>query len=129
MPRYFFDFRQGGETSADREGVEFSSIEDAFLEAYETSLEMWGELLEKRCDPRRCFFDVHNESRDLLFTLPFQEVIDSCLDREQPPLRNTFEQVTATSHYAARAGTSMAEELTRLAQTLAQSRALLKQKI
>jgi hypothetical protein len=64
-----------------------------------------------------------------MFTLPFQEVVDSCRDRERPPLRNTFEQVTATSHYAARAGTSMAEELSRLSETLKQSRALLKQKI
>ena len=128
MPRYFFDFRQGAETTADKEGVVFSDIEHAYLEAYEAALEMWSELLKKRCDPRRCFFDVRNENRELLFTLPFQELVDSCLDRERAPLRNTFEMVAATSHYAARVGSGLADELWRLSQTLAQSRALLKQK-
>jgi len=129
MPRYFFDFRQGNDICADSEGVECPGVELAYLEAYEAALEMWSELLKQRRDPRRCSFEVHSQTRELLFTLPFQEVVDSCLDRERPPLRHTFEQVTATSHYAARVGTNMAEELTRLSQTLAQSRALLKQKI
>jgi hypothetical protein len=129
MPRYFFDFRQGSEICTDSEGVEFPGVEQAYLEAYEAAVDMWSELLKQRRDPRRCAFEVHNKARQLMFTLPFQEVVDSCLDRERPPLRNTFEQVTASSHYAARAGSRLVDELVRLNQTLAQSRALLQRKV
>jgi hypothetical protein len=87
MPRYFFDFRQGNEICTDREGIEFPGVEQAYLETYRAALDMWSDLLKQRRDPRRCAFEVRDEKRQLLFTLPLQEVVDSCLDREPERLR------------------------------------------
>ena len=87
MPRYFFDFRQGNEHCPDAEGSDFPDVERAYLEACTAARDMWSELLKERRDPRRCTFEVRNETRQLLFTLPFQDVVDSCLDREHLPLQ------------------------------------------
>lgn len=81
MPRYFFDFRQAGHLALDSEGLEFANVEQAYLEAFRTAQDMWSELLKQRRDPRHCFFEVRNTSDDILFTLPFQEVVDCCTDR------------------------------------------------
>lgn len=82
MPRYFFDFRQGNEHCPDAEGSDFPDVERAYLEAYRAALDMWSDLLKQRRDPRRCAFEVRNEARELLFTLPLQELVDACVDRE-----------------------------------------------
>jgi hypothetical protein len=84
MPRYFFDFRQGTQCSPDSHGADFATVEDAYLEGIKGIQDMWGDLLRKRQDPRRCRFEVRNEQRELLFVLPFQEALDCCLDRQHP---------------------------------------------
>ena len=87
MPRFYFDYRQGEEPVRDMQGIELASTEAAYLEVCEAVQEMWSDLLKKRCDPRRCRFEVRDTNRELLFIFPFQEVIDNCLDREpaRPP--------------------------------------------
>lgn len=58
--------------------------EHAYLEAYEAAAEMWGELLRKRNDPRRCAFDIRDPGGNVLFELSFTEVLDGCNDRSDP---------------------------------------------
>lgn len=92
MPLYFFDFRQGSDRCTDAEGSEFADVEQAYLETFRAAQDMWGELLHKRQDPRRCSFEVRSEGGELLFILPLQEVVDSCSDRIGPPIHTTFER-------------------------------------
>jgi hypothetical protein len=126
MTRYFFDFRQGALCCPDTEGAEFPHVEQAYLEAFKAVQDMWTELLRKRQDPRRCVFEVRNEKGELLFVLPFQEVLDSCLDRQRVPVQNTLESAIESASRTKRVSDEFIEALHEVQKTLAHSRALLK---
>ena len=87
MPRFFFDFHQGADRRPDTEGIEFASVEQAYLEAVRAVQDMWSEFLRQRQDPRRCVFEICNDQHELLLVLPFREVMDSCTDRTVPLMR------------------------------------------
>ncbi|HUO91636.1 MAG TPA: hypothetical protein VMU22_01885 [Rhizomicrobium sp.] len=87
MPRYFFDFRQGRQCSPDCDGNEFASVDQAYDEAYKAAEEMWGDLIGRQIDPRRCAFEVRDGERTLLFVLSFLDVLDGC-DEGRP--RSSF---------------------------------------
>jgi hypothetical protein len=129
MARYFFDFRQGKERCADTDGTDLANVEQAYLEAVRAAQDMWGELLRERKDPRQCAFEVHSERRELLFVLPFQEVIDNCVDRKTPPLRNIFDTATQHASNTQRVCREFRDELHAVRRTLEQSRALLRVKV
>jgi hypothetical protein len=94
MPLYFFDFRQSGVLAPDTVGCEFPTAERAYLEAFEAAREMWAELLHQRRDPRRCSFEVHDGKGNILFVLPFWEILEACHDcmPAQPAIVDTFRQ-------------------------------------
>jgi len=129
MSRFFFDFRQGDARCPDAQGMEFGSVEQAYLEAFKGAQDMWSELLRRRQDPSRCTFEVRNAGRELLFVLPFQEVIDSCHDRGAAPTRDMLDYVTRNASHTKRLSKSFAEELRAIRKTLDQSHALLRTKI
>ena len=85
MPRFFFGFYQADDFTADSVGIEFADVEGAYLEAIKAAQEMFSELLKLRRDPRRCLFEVRSEAGDVLFLLPFQEVLDCCIENRPPP--------------------------------------------
>lgn len=109
MTRFFFDFVQAGQRTKDAEGIELPDVEQAYLEVFRASQEMWSELLKQRRDPRRCFFEVRNRAEEILFVFPLQEVVDSCIDRGAVPLKHTFEKVMHT--YAERIRDELAREI------------------
>jgi hypothetical protein len=129
MSRYFFDFRQGADLATDHEGVEFPDMEEAYLEAYAAAQDMWSELLKQRRDPTLCHFEVRDSERRLLFTLPFQEVMDACRDRKLTSTRVMRAETIATSRYAHHASTGLFNTLQELHRTLRVSRALLDQEV
>jgi Domain of unknown function (DUF6894) len=51
MPLFYFHLTVGREHSPDDLGVEFDSVEAAYLDAFATAREMWSELLKNREDP------------------------------------------------------------------------------
>jgi hypothetical protein len=129
MPRYFFDFRQGQDRCADAQGTDFPNVEQAYLEAVKAAQDMWSELLRQRQDPRHCVFEVRNGRHELLFVLPFQEVMDSCLDRKTPPARHIFESVSQNAYHAKRVSAEFLEQLHAVRRTLEESRMLLRSKV
>jgi hypothetical protein len=126
MPRFFFDFRQSGHLVPDSEGIEFASVEQAYLEAFKTAQDMWSELLKQRRDPRRCLFEVRSEAGDMLFVFPFQEVVDSCTDRAHPPMQHTFQALLETHNFAKRVRNELSEQVHHSKQVLQESRNLLR---
>jgi len=104
MTRFYFDFRQGQELAPDTIGGEFADVEKAYLEAFKAAQEMWGELLSRRRDPRRCAFEVHDGNGNNLFVLPFLELLESCQDRipleksTEETVRQTIDAVTLVRH-------------------------------
>ncbi len=129
MPRYFFDFRQGTDRCADAEGSDFANVEQAYLEAFKGAQDMWSELLRRRQDPRQCVFEVRNDRRQLLFTLPFQEVMESCIDRKGPAAHITFDTILETAHQTKKLTGEFQEALHSVRRTLDQSRELMKLKV
>jgi hypothetical protein len=75
MPRYFFHLCAPDAYSPDDLGVEFSGIEAAYLGAYQAALEMSIEMLRDRVDPARHSFEIADQAGQLLFELPFSEVM------------------------------------------------------
>jgi hypothetical protein len=126
MSRYFFDFRQADDHLDDSQGIELRDVEQAYLEAFKGAQDMWSELLRQRRDPRRCLFVVRSEGNEILFVLPFQEVIDCCTDARVKPLARTFEELIQTRNYAKRVRDEFRQEVQRTRQMMNDSHRLLK---
>ncbi len=75
MPLFFFHLAGPDENSPDSEGVEFASVEDAFLDVHRAVLDISFDMLRRQRDPHRYRFDVRDSSGRLLFELPFSEVL------------------------------------------------------
>lgn len=86
MSRFFFGLRAAGTLSPDDEGLEFESLEAAYLEAFRAAREMWPELLIKRSDPRDFAFEISDRYGTLLMVVPFTEVLEACAG-PVPPAR------------------------------------------
>lgn len=121
----FFDFRQGNDRAVDTEGTEFPDSEQAYLEAFRAAEDMWSDLLRQRQDPRRCSFDVCDGQRNILFTLPFQEVLDSCRDSQPKSLQDNFRKAMDTVRFANRMRDELQEAMEQMRQSLNESKKLL----
>lgn len=84
MAHFFFHFCDGEGRARDELGLELESVEQAYLEAFETARTMWPELLAARCDPFDCQFEVTDESDAVLFQLPFRELVEACRPPRAP---------------------------------------------
>ena len=84
MTKLFLHFHQDGVRFPDEFGCEFADVEEAYLSVFRTAQDMWRELLIERRDPRLCAFEATNESGELMFVIPFGEVLDVCTVRNQP---------------------------------------------
>jgi hypothetical protein len=128
--QFFFHFRQGDELIPDTLGIEFADVEQAYLGAYKGAQDIWGELLAKRQDPRRCAFEVHDAKGELVFKLPFTELLESCRDshavRKIAPL---FHETVATATRAKQAAQQFQEELQSVRNNLRESARLLARQI
>lgn len=80
MPLFFFDFTSGGTTEADDVGTEFPSLEEAYLDACRSALEISFEKLRARCDPNLDSVEILDAERHSLMQVPFSDVL-----RPKPP--------------------------------------------
>jgi len=78
VPRFFFNYREGGEYTLDRLGVEFETFELAYLDAFDAAREMWPEIMDRRVDPRICGFDIVNSEGIVVALVNFGEVLENC---------------------------------------------------
>jgi uncharacterized protein DUF6894 len=77
MPRYFFNFRDENGLDLDEEGLEFSDLHAAYLEAFETAKEMWVEAIRALRDPSAQQFEINDERGITLLVVPLLEVLES----------------------------------------------------
>jgi|SRR5215469_4216962 len=129
MAKFYFHFRQSGELFPDEEGIEFSSFEDAYLSAFRAAQDMWRELLIERRDPRHCSFEVVDSNQQLMFVLPFMEILESCKKRSEPETKfvDVFRATLATFRDTQRANADLKNELRNANATLSESLTLLAQ--
>ena len=83
MPRFYFHLRNETGLSRDTNGVEFPSLNEAYLDAFRAATDLWRELLLARRDPRVHAFEIADASGETLLVLPFVEVLDTA----RPPRR------------------------------------------
>ena len=126
MPRFFFDFREGYECSSDLGGNEFADANEAFREGNKAAGEMWGGLMARGVDPRRCVFEVRDENRVLLFLLPFRDVLEHCRGDPPPsPFSETVRESVANICYARRVTDELRRELEATRSSLKEAIALI----
>jgi hypothetical protein len=127
MSRYFFDFRQNGVLASDTVGCEFPDAERAYLEAFQAAQEMWTELLAQRRDPRRCCFEVHDGNGNLLFVLPFREILEACHDcpPTAPAIADTLRQSIVAMKQMRRAHDDLLSEVENARKVIRQSAKLI----
>ena len=89
MPHFYFHLRVGRERCPDHLGVEFDSLEGAYLDAFEAAREMWSELLKHREDPTAHTFEICDADGKLLLSLPFTEVLEAAR-KPADPRSHTF---------------------------------------
>ena len=75
MPRFFFDFSSGGTVVADDVGTEFHSLEEAYLDACQSALEISFEKLRIRSDPNLDSVEILDARRQPLMQVPFSDVL------------------------------------------------------
>jgi hypothetical protein len=79
VARYHLHIRKGQVLECeDKDGAEFASLEDAYLEAFASAQELWDELLRGHHDPRQYTFVIAGADGAALTELSFQEVLESC---------------------------------------------------
>jgi hypothetical protein len=131
MPRFYFNFRQAGQVTPDETGIEFPSVEAAYLAAADGARGMWAELLARRQDPRLCAFDIRDENGQLLLSFAFNELLESCRlrSRHAQPLDATYKEVQATHRFVTKVRQDLNVQLQAARQSLREVAALLASEI
>lgn len=76
MPWFFFHLRSPKGLERDDLGLEFPSLEAAYLEAFRTVPGMSAELAFQKLDPTPYTFEITETGGRLLMEVPFTEVLD-----------------------------------------------------
>ena len=75
MPRFFFDFFDGQNWSADDQGLDLDSTEQVYLEAFAGARSMWSELSDGHRDPSKCAFEVRGSDAEPVLRFEFSELL------------------------------------------------------
>jgi hypothetical protein len=75
MPLFFFDFTSHGAIEKDDLGTEFPSLEEAYLDACRSVLEISFEGLRNRRDPHLDSVEILDAGRRSLMEVPFSDVL------------------------------------------------------
>jgi hypothetical protein len=97
MPRFFFDFTVSGGLEVDDLGTEFNSLEEAYLDACRTILEMSFERLRERADPNGDSVEIFDAQRRTLIHVPFSDVL-SPKPARRPPTRLQCNMIADRCH-------------------------------
>ncbi|MBV9510581.1 MAG: hypothetical protein JO303_09910 [Caulobacteraceae bacterium] len=85
MRRYFFHLVSAGAREEDGLGVEFDSLEAAYLEAAKAALEIAHDMARQRRNPLSHAFEVCDANGRVLLDLPFSEVYGGQARAPAPP--------------------------------------------
>lgn len=77
MALFFFHFSDGTDLTADESGLDLASVELTYLEARETALQMWPELVHEGVNPLLCYFEITNVRGELLIRFDFSELTNA----------------------------------------------------
>ena len=125
MPRYHFNFKEAQRYSVDEEGIEFDSLEHAYLNAVSAAREIWHERLKTRQDPRHCAFEITDAAGRVLLELPFLEVLEACRRDSRPvATRTRFIDAAANARRMRQLVRELAEQIRTNEQAIRRAREL-----
>ena len=127
MAHFFFHLRgsyQG--LSRDELGLEFPDVEAAYLEAFQAAHDMQQELLARGQNPRGYAFEVVNAEDELVFDLPFSEVLDRQAGRRPAKLSRTIQIAIEHGNRMVRLSAEVAQQVQLVEENLRRSQALLR---
>lgn len=96
MRRFYFHLKGPDATERDQIGVACPDVERAYLEACRALPDLAAEILRARKDPMRFAFEIENEDRVLLLTVPFCELLSA---RQRPPVRPIGDRARDAEEY------------------------------
>jgi hypothetical protein len=102
VPRFYFHFSDNRQTYRDDHGIEFATSEEAYIQATVAVQGMWRELLQDRTDPMACTFVITDAEDNLIFRLPFSELVERC-QSPRLPAKSPSELILAIEGNHARA--------------------------
>lgn len=86
MPHYFFDLVGPEGVEVDELGLEFDSLEFAYLEADRAARAIAAEMLHARTSPAGHYFALRDAARRLVIEVPFEDFLRS---RRPPPVMHS----------------------------------------
>ncbi len=95
MSRFFFHLCGPAGFSRDEEGIEFATLEEAYLDLWKAAVEMSVDALRQHRDPSRDRFELWDEEGRFLLDLPFSEVIKAGASGPRPPMRDLQSRLLA----------------------------------
>lgn len=113
MPRFFFDFTFDGVTDIDDVGVQYPSLEAAYLDTCRAALEISFEKLRARRDVHFDSVEILDGNRRSLMHVPFSEVLRP-KSRLPPAQRECGQLIQSCRQQMARAERLRAEVVTEL---------------
>ena len=127
MAHFFFHLRgsyQG--LSRDELGLEFPDVEAAYLEAFQAAHDMQHELIARGQNPRAYAFEVVNAEDELVFDLPFSEVLDRQAGRRPAKPSRTIQIAIEHGNRMMRLSAEVAQQVQLVEENLRRSQALLR---
>ena len=126
MPKFFFHLRDGRHgISQDDMGLVFPDAEAAYLDAFQAARDMAQEWLRHGRNVRGYAFEVLNEAGDLIFELPFAEVLDAHAGRRPVKQSKAVRVVKERGERMVRLTTEVAQQVKMAQQNLRRSQELL----
>ncbi|MGD9968166.1 MAG: hypothetical protein AB7T59_16725 [Hyphomonadaceae bacterium] len=120
MGQYYFHLWSGDRYQPDEIGLDLANAEEAYIQAFRAAQDGWIEMVRAGVNPRRHRFDVVDEAGQMLFELPFLEVI-SREGRRRLPLLPHEKAVERNMALLA----DLSREVARVTHTMHNSRRLL----
>ncbi len=126
MSRFFFHLCGPSGFSRDEEGVEFETLEDAYLDLWKAAVEMSVDALRQHRDATRDRFELWDQQGQFLLDLPFSEVMKAGVVDAPPPMRDLHERLSAGVTRARALKTDLASGFEEARQSLEIAKATLK---
>ena len=127
MTRYFFHLFEASVASRDEVGVEFPSVEAAFLDVHQAALEISQDMMRERRNIHHMRFEVCDEAGCVMFELPFAEVLDQT-DHSRPAFeaRRLYQRVRGNLRRNRRLSSDIASSMAEASERLRHLRHLLR---
>lgn len=123
MPLYFFHLSGPEGCSRDDVGIEYPNVEAAYLGAHQAALDISLDLLRVRTDPNCHSFEIMDQDGEVLFELPFSEVMQP--SRHARPPGDMHARIHLQRERAGRALSELHRSVERTRSLLAATRELL----